>query len=112
MLDLLEGTDITHLVPALSELPVAANNPRLWKQFNFALLSRAKSVEARVRLNAVTVYLEFVGKLGQSYSDLLADSLPALAELLEDADEAVESKTREIVERIEEVTGESMDQHL
>eukprot|EP00116_Pleurobrachia_bachei_P016269 sb/3476531/ len=113
LLDLISTTtDITHLLPALSELPIAANSPRLWKQFNFQLLSRAKSIEPRVRQNVASVYLDFVSKMGQSYSDLLSDSLPFIAELLEDSDEVVEVTVKEIVEKIEEVTGESMDQHL
>jgi U3 small nucleolar RNA-associated protein 10 len=58
------------------------------------------------------VYKEFVLKLGQDYSVLLPDTLPFIAELLEDSDPLVEEKTHEIVKAIENITGESMDQYL
>lgn len=51
-------------------------------------------------------------KLGQDYSILLPDTLPFLAELLEDSDSNVEEKTHQIVKAIEDITGESMDQYL
>ena len=60
----------------------------------------------------VAVYKEFVVKLGQDYSVLLPDSLPFIAELLEDSDPIVEEKTHLIVKAIEDITGESIDQYL
>ena len=60
----------------------------------------------------VAVYKEFVVKLGQDYSVLLPDSLPFIAELLEDSDPIVEEKTHLIVKAIEDITGESIDQYF
>ena len=60
----------------------------------------------------VTVYHEFITRLGQDYSALLPDTLPFLAELLEDSDPEVEEITHTIVKTIEATTGESMDQYL
>ena len=65
-----------------------------------------------MRQNVVAVYKEFVVKLGQDYSVLLPDSLPFIAELLEDSDPIVEEKTHLIVKAIEDITGESIDQYL
>lgn len=60
----------------------------------------------------VAVYKEFVVKLGQDYSVLLPDSLPFIAELLEDSDPIVEERTHLVVKAIEDITGESIDQYL
>jgi hypothetical protein len=48
LLDLISLPDITHLSPALAQLPVAANSDRLWKQFNFQLLNLSKSLSPMV----------------------------------------------------------------
>jgi len=112
LLDLITLPDITHLTPALAHLPVAANSDRLWKQYNFQLLNLSKSHDPKVRLHVVTVYHEFITRLGQDYSALLPDTLPFLAELLEDSDPEVEEITHTIVKTIEATTGESMDQYL
>ena len=60
----------------------------------------------------VVIYSEFVTKLAQDYSSLLPDSLPFLAEILEDSDTKVEEAAHLLVKTIEEVTGESMDKYL
>lgn len=60
----------------------------------------------------MAVYKEFVVKLGQDYSVLLPDSLPFIAELLEDSDPIVEERTHLVVKAIEDITGESIDQYL
>ncbi|KAL5263147.1 hypothetical protein ACHWQZ_G008532 [Mnemiopsis leidyi] len=112
LLDLISLPDITHLSPALAQLPVAANSDRLWKQYNFQLLNLSKSLLPAVRQNVVAVYKEFVVKLGQDYSVLLPDSLPFIAELLEDSDPIVEERTHLVVKAIEDITGESIDQYL
>ena len=65
-----------------------------------------------MRQNVVAVYKEFVVKLGQDYSVLLPDSLPFIAELLEDSDPIVEERTHLVVKAIEDITGESIDQYL
>ena len=66
----------------------------------------------KVRQNVVSIYKEFIIKLGQDYGVLLPDSLPFIAELLEDSDSTVEEITHQIVKTIEDITGESMDQYL
>ena len=71
-----------------------------------------KNFNLKVRQNVVSIYKEFVLQLGQDYSVLLPDSLPFIAELLEDSDSIVEEKTHQIVKAIEDITGESMDQYL
>ncbi|XP_063694240.1 uncharacterized protein LOC134825960 isoform X1 [Bolinopsis microptera] len=112
LLDLITLPDITHLTPALAHLPIAANSDRLWKQFNFQILNQSKSLLPTVRQNVVSIYKEFIIKLGQDYGVLLPDSLPFIAELLEDSDPTVEEITHQIVKTIEDITGESMDQYL
>lgn len=60
----------------------------------------------------LTIYKEFIERLGQQYSSLLPDSLPFISELLEDSDPEVERTAGDIVRVIEEITGESVDQYL
>jgi len=43
---------------------------------------------------------------------LLPETLPQLAELLEDADVAVEARAQEVVAALEELSGEKLDEYL
>ena len=43
---------------------------------------------------------------------LLPDTIPFLAELMEDEDVAMESLVKQLVQRIEELSGENLDQYL
>jgi len=101
-----------HIAPTLSQLPIAANTDHLWKAFNYHILTLSKDDNPKVRISVLTVYSEFVTKLGQDISSLLPDTLPFLSELLEDPDAEVEKMSEDIVKKIEKITGESLDQHL
>lgn len=56
--------------------------------------------------------LQLVARLSEEYLVLLPETLPFLAELLEDAELAVESAAAALVRRLEELSGESLEQYL
>ena len=50
--------------------------------------------------------------LRERYLVVLNDTIPFLSELLEDENEKVEQTARHIVERVEQMTGESINDYL
>ena len=51
-------------------------------------------------------------KLGERYLVVLNDTIPFLSESLEDDSQEVEMLAKEIVKRIQTLTGESLDEYL
>jgi U3 small nucleolar RNA-associated protein 10 len=56
--------------------------------------------------------LQLVGRLSEEYLALLPETLPFLAELLEDAELAVEARAQRVVRQLEALSGESLEQYL
>ena len=53
-----------------------------------------------------------MGRLSEEYLALLPETLPFLAELLEDAELAVEARAQRVVRQLEALSGESLEQYL
>lgn len=56
--------------------------------------------------------MQLVGRLSEEYLALLPETLPFLAELLEDAELAVEAAAAALVKQLEALSGESLEQYL
>lgn len=66
----------------------------------------------KVRLAALEVLCEMARKLGEDFLPLLPETVPFLAELLEDEEEAVESACQKAVQELEEVLGEPLKKYF
>jgi U3 small nucleolar RNA-associated protein 10 len=56
--------------------------------------------------------LQLVARLSEEYLALLPETLPFLAELLEDAEHAVEARAAALLRSLESLSGESLEQYL
>lgn len=74
------------------------------------MCSRSESM--RARLLALRVVKLLAEQLKEEYLVLLPETLPFLAELLEDSDLNVVAKTQEVVELLEDLSGESLSQYF
>lgn len=101
-----------HLAPAISQLAVAAGNDALWKQINQEVLLKTRSESASVRVGSLVVLQACYERLGEEYLILLPESIPYLAELLDDDDVRVERATQETIKVIESHLGESLQSYL
>ncbi len=54
----------------------------------------------------------FSKKIGDLYNSYLSETVPFLAELMEDPEEEVEDKVQEIIKELEEMLGESLQSHF
>lgn len=99
---------ISDLIPAITELAVAANSANHHRSLNSAILLYTRSDHCTVRLTAVRCELSLTERLGEEWLALLPEMLPFISELQEDDDEAVEEGTLQWIRKVEEVLGERL----
>ncbi|MCJ1486207.1 snoRNA-binding rRNA-processing protein utp10, partial [Schaereria dolodes] len=100
------------LIPAITELAVAADSPEHHREINAAILKHMRSDDRHVRLAAVQCEQSLTERLGEEWLSLLPEMLPFISELQEDDDESVERETQRWIVRIEAILGESLDSML
>lgn len=72
----------------------------------------SRSEKPRPRLLALRVVKLLAEQLKEEYLVLLPETLPFLAELLEDSDFNVQAKTQEVVKFLEDLSGEDLSQYF
>lgn len=76
------------------------------------MLMCSRSEKPRPRLLALRVVKLLAEQLKEEYLVLLPETLPFLAELLEDSDLNVQAKTQEVVKFLEDLSGEDLSQYF
>ena len=100
------------LIPAITELAVAAESATHHQEMNTVILKSMRSDRAAVRLAAVQTERALTERLGEEWLALLPEMLPFISEALEDDDETVEKEVQRWVVVIEGVLGESLNPML
>ncbi|PIA14645.1 hypothetical protein COEREDRAFT_46355 [Coemansia reversa NRRL 1564] len=100
------------LAPACAQLAAAVANDALWKLLNQDVLLKARADDPAVRHSTLLVLQALYNKLGEEFLILLPETIPFLAELLEDDDSIVERSTHETIKLIESLLGESLQSYL
>ena len=103
---------LPELIPAITELAVAADSATYHKEMNALILKHLRSDRPAVRLAAVQTQRALTERLGEDWLALLPEILPFINEVLEDDDEAVEKEVKVWVAKIEATLGESLDPML
>ncbi|ELK32119.1 HEAT repeat-containing protein 1 [Myotis davidii] len=88
-----------HLVPCIAQFSVAMADDSLWKPLN-------------VRFAALITVLALAETLKENYIVLLPESIPFLAELMEDECEEVEHQCQRTVQQLEAVLGEPLQSYF
>ncbi|XP_014780648.1 HEAT repeat-containing protein 1 [Octopus bimaculoides] len=101
-----------HLIPCLSQLAVATHDDTLWKSLNYQVLLKTKHSAVNVRLASLTMINELHKKLGESYLNLLPETVPFLAELMEDECETIEKKCQQVLCEMEKTLGEPLQKYF
>ena len=97
------------LVIGLLEL---VNDDYKWKSLHYNLLLKTRSEEKNVRLAVVSVISEVIDALKERYVVLISDLMPFLNELLDDREVEIEKVCKEIVSKLEKVSGENIREYL
>ncbi|GJP59186.1 hypothetical protein CLOP_g9423 [Closterium sp. NIES-67] len=100
------------LVTCLGEMTIAGGSDILWKQLNHQVLMCTRSERVRSRQLSLRVINEIVDRVREEYVVLLPESIPFLAELLEDPDPAVAEGAKSLVKKLEELSGEELTQYF
>lgn len=100
------------LTPCLIHFALATADDALWKQMNYQILLKMRHNVPKIRLIALHSLTEIVKKLGQDFLSLLPETIPFLAELLEDEEEDVENACQRAVQEMEKVLGEPLQKYF
>jgi uncharacterized protein YqcC (DUF446 family) len=90
----------------------ALDNAEATREFLEELMKKTKHQKATVRLAALRVLQGLVDKFEEKFLVFLNDLLPFISEAFEDQNEEVEETARNIIQKIEGMTGESIQQYL
>jgi len=100
------------VAPCLANLAWAAKSDLLWKPLHYAVLMKSRGDCAAVRLAALVTVEKCYQVIGDEFLAMLPESIPFLAELMEDTNDEVEKTCHRVIKQIEDISGESLDQYL
>ncbi|KAK6353013.1 snoRNA-binding rRNA-processing protein utp10 [Orbilia brochopaga] len=108
-----EDTSLMSLVVhAIGELSATAHTDDHDKAVNTAVVSYMRHTKPAVRLAAVQTMMELYERHKEEWIALLPETMPVIAEAMEDADERVERAVQRLIVRIEEYYGEKLESLL
>ncbi|KAG8229733.1 hypothetical protein J437_LFUL007908, partial [Ladona fulva] len=100
------------IVPTIVQLAVSSADDSLWKQLNYQILLKTRHSNPQVRLAGLATLLELGKQLGEDFLPLLPETVPFLAELMEDEEESVESATQSALNILSDVLGEPLQKYF
>lgn len=100
------------LQPLVFEMDDRTEDDSMWQRLNYAMLLKTRSDKWEVRLAVLQVIDHLFEKMRERFLVVLNDTIPFISELLEDENERVEMCAKQIVNRIEHLTGESINEYL
>ncbi|KAF1775669.1 U3 small nucleolar RNA-associated protein 10 [Phytophthora cactorum] len=90
------------VAPCLANLAWAAKSDLLWKPLHYAVLMKSRGDNALVRLAALVTVDKCYQVIGDEFLAMLPESIPFLAELMEDTNDEVEKTCHRVIKQIEE----------
>lgn len=120
LIDLLEAVDLEdynnvcqhYVIPCISNLIAAVTDDTLWKDINCQIMLKARHRLPEVRSVCIDTTLAVAERLGENFLPLLPDSIPFLAELMEDEQEEIEQKTRKAIQQMEKYVNEPIESYF
>ncbi|XP_004620418.2 HEAT repeat-containing protein 1 [Sorex araneus] len=101
-----------HLIPCIAQFSVAMADDSLWKPLNYQILLKTRDSSPKVRFAALITVLSLAEKLKENYIVLLPESIPFLAELMEDECEEVEHQCQKTIQQLETILGEPLQSYF
>ncbi|XP_033875164.3 HEAT repeat-containing protein 1 [Acipenser ruthenus] len=101
-----------HLIPSIAQFSVAIGDDSQWKPLNYQILLKTRHSSPEVRFAALVMLLELAGKLRENYMVLLPETIPFLAELMEDECEEVEHQCQRVTQQLEVILGEPLQSYF
>ncbi|KAJ3173673.1 HEAT repeat-containing protein 1 [Geranomyces variabilis] len=107
-----EASVSNYLVPCIGQLAVTLGKDSLWKPLNHQILMKTRHEDPAVRLAALRVLQELYSRLGEEMLILFPETIPFLAELMEDTDGEVEAACQDVCAQIQQYIGEDIQQYF
>ncbi|XP_072523688.1 HEAT repeat-containing protein 1 [Salminus brasiliensis] len=101
-----------HLVPCVAQFSVAMGDDSQWKVLNYQVLLKTRHSSPKVRFSSLMMLLELASKLRENYMVLLPETIPFLAELMEDECEEVEHQVQKVIQEMETILGEPLQSYF
>ncbi|KAG2467221.1 HEAT1 protein, partial [Polypterus senegalus] len=101
-----------HLIPCVAQFSVAVGDDAQWKQLNYQILLKTRHSLPKIRFAALIMLMELAGKLRENYMVLLPETIPFLAELMEDECEEVEQQCHKVIQQLEVILGEPLQSYF
>ncbi|XP_012864684.1 PREDICTED: HEAT repeat-containing protein 1 [Dipodomys ordii] len=101
-----------HLIPCIAQFSVATADDSLWKPLNYQILLKTRDSSPKVRFAALLTVVALAEKLKENYIVLLPESIPFLAELMEDECEEVEHQCQKSIQQLETTLGEPLQSYF
>ncbi|KAM4715615.1 LOW QUALITY PROTEIN: HEAT repeat-containing protein 1 [Anableps anableps] len=103
---------IQHLVPCVGQFAVALADDSQWKTLNYQILLKMRHSDSKVRFSSLLMLMELASKLKENYMVLLPETIPFLAELMEDECEEVEQQVQKVIQEMENILGEPLQSYF
>lgn len=101
-----------HLGSCVGHFMAAVSDNALWKKLNYQILLKTRDDSPVVRFAAIQVIREVVVVMGDNYLVLLAESIPFLAEVMEDESAEVEQECQTVIAEMEKILGEPIKKYF
>ncbi|OXU28122.1 hypothetical protein TSAR_002629 [Trichomalopsis sarcophagae] len=100
------------IVPCIASFAGAIPDDSLHKQLVYQVLLKTRHTKPYVRNAALDSLVEIARKLGEDFMPLLPETVPFLAELLEDEDLVTEKNAQNAVRTLEDILGEPLQKYF
>ncbi|KAG8191512.1 hypothetical protein JTE90_019576 [Oedothorax gibbosus] len=101
-----------HLGNCLAHFMASVSDNGLWKKLNYQILLKTRHDSPIVRFAAIQVIRDVVAVMGDNYLVLLAESIPFLAEVMEDESAEVEQECQSVIAEMEKILGEPIKKYF
>ncbi|KAJ3254475.1 HEAT repeat-containing protein 1 [Chytriomyces hyalinus] len=106
------ATMTRHVVPAVGLLAVNIGKEAMWKGLNKDIMRKSRSEDVLCRIVTIKAMQEFYIQLGEEFLILLPETVPTIAELMEDSDERVQVAVQELTAEIQKHLGEDLNSYF
>uniref|UniRef100_A0A3P9PQK6 HEAT repeat-containing protein 1 n=1 Tax=Poecilia reticulata TaxID=8081 RepID=A0A3P9PQK6_POERE len=103
---------VQHLVPCVGQFAVALADDSQWKTLNYQILLKTRHSDSKVRFSSLLMLMELASRLKENYVVLLPETIPFLAELMEDECEEVEQQVQKVIQEMENMLGEPLQSYF
>ncbi|GBG30566.1 U3 small nucleolar RNA-associated protein 10 [Hondaea fermentalgiana] len=100
------------VIPCVVKLAKSVTDDTLWQAVQRSVLEYARHAAGEVRVAALHTIVALFEGVGDSFIVLLADTLPTVAELLEDRDPRVKREAHRTAKKLQQLSGEDLSSFL